>query len=914
MATRKEIKQDALARVAVERTERRARRAELGAMSPADRKAAKAADRAEARAAKTQAKIDRKAHRDGMTRAERREDRRRERVYRKVAHRPRRIVGWSIFAVVIVVIGVLVAPVINDVQRLTSLQIDSSTPEGVESREYGTELAGRISDEGIVLLENEGALPLTDAKLNVFSFASFNLRYGGGGSGGADQSSAVTLYDALEGQGIEYNSELYAAMEDAGAETEQGSQGFIEQMVGLFTGSGKKTEPDPDYLTEPVLAQAKEFSDTALVVIGNDGVEGADFAADELRVSGGQEALLDVVTESFDDVIVVINSGNQMELGFLEEYPQITAALWIGTPGPQGAVSLAMVLAGDVNPSGHLTDTYAYDVDSAPASENFGNFQYENASRGLYEYEEGIYIGYRYYETRYQDDEAGYQAAVQYPFGYGLSYTDFTWQTAAPVVDDGTISVDVTVTNTGEVAGKDVVQVYYSAPYTPGGVEKSSIELAGFAKTSMLEPGASEDVTVTFAVRDMASWDAADREAYVLEAGTYEITVGTDVHTPVGTFPIEIADTVVYDTDAATGAALENRFEYADGDLTYLSRNDWEGTYPDASDVETTASDELLAFMNPTFEATSGEEPTYGADNGLQLEDLAGLDYDDPTWESFLDQFTRDELTAVFSKGAYKTEPVERLGVPSAILLDGPAGLNSLFSSLTAASFPTEVVIASTWNEQLAREMGEAVGAEANAYGVQGWYAPGMNLHRTPFGGRNFEYFSEDPLVSGKMSAAMVAGAQSKDVLTFMKHFALNEQETNARTGVNIFADEQAMRELYLRPFEITVKEADAWGAMSSFINIGGRWAGGSEPLLQDVLRGEWGFDGVVSSDAVLGGFMDPALGVRYGNDLMLAMLGNSTATQVNAAYDDDPVGVGNGLRDRVHAVMFALLRTDLFN
>lgn len=914
MATRKEIKQDALARVADERVKRRTRRAELKAMTPADRKAAKAADHAEARAAKTQSKIDRKARRDGMTRAERREEKRRERVYRKVSHRPRRIVGWSIFAVVIIIVGVLVAPVVNDIQRLTSLKIDSSTPEGIEAREYGTELAGRISDEGIVLLENEGALPLADPKLNVFSFASFNLRYGGGGSGGADQSSAVTLYDALEGQGIEYNTELHSAMVEAGAETEQDSGSFLEQMIGLFTGSGEKTEPDPDYLTEPVLAQAKGFSDTALVVIGNDGVEAADFEAEELQVTGGQADLLDVVTENFDDVIVVINSGNQMELGFLEEYPQITAALWMGTPGPQGAVSLAEILTGVVNPSGHFTDTYAYDVESAPAAENFGNFQYENVSRGLYEYEEGIYIGYRYYETRYHDDEAGYQAAVQYPFGYGLSYTDFSWQTEAPVIDDDTISIDVTVTNTGETAGKDVVQVYYSAPYTPGGIEKSSIALAGFAKTSLLEPGASEDVTVVFPVRDMASWDAADRGAYVLDAGIYEITVGTDVHTPVDVFPIEIAEPVVYDTDAVTGVALENRFEYADGDLTYLSRDDWEGTYPDASDVATTASEDLLAFMDPTFEPTLGEEPTYGADNGLQLEDLAGLDYDDPKWELFLDQFTRDELTAVFSKGAYKTEPVERLGVPSAILLDGPAGLNSLFSSLTAASFPTEVVIASTWSEQLAREMGERVGAEANAYGVQGWYAPGMNLHRTPFGGRNFEYFSEDPLVSGKMGAAMVAGAQSKDVLTFMKHFALNEQETNARTGVNVFVDEQAMRELYLRPFEITVKEADANGAMSSFINIGGRWAGGSEPLLQDVLRGEWGFDGVVSSDAVLGGFMDPALAVRYGNDLMLAMLGNTTVTQVNAAYDVDPVGVGNGLRDRVHAVMFALLRTDLFD
>ncbi|MGL3151682.1 glycoside hydrolase family 3 protein [Microbacterium sp. A82] len=914
MATRKEIKQDALARAAAEKAARQARRAELKAMSPADRKAAKAEDRALAKAAKKQAKADRRARRAEMTRAERREDKRRERVYRKVAHRPRRLIGWGIAAVAVIVIAVLVAPTVNDIQRLLSVKVDSSTAAGVAAREYGTELAGQISDEGIVLLENDGALPLDDEKLNVFSFASFNLRYGGGGSGGADQSAAVSLYDALQNEGIEYNTELYATMREAGAETAEGSQNFIQQMIGLFTGSAKKSEPEPDYLTDSVLAQAKEYSDTAVMVIGNDGTEGADFTADELRITDGQHQLLEVVTSNFDNVIVVINSGNQMELGFLEEYPQITAALWIGTPGPQGAVSLAEILSGQVNPSGHLADTYAYDVESAPATENFGNFQYENVSRGLYDYEEGIYVGYRYYETRYDGDEAGYEDVVQYPFGYGLSYTDFTWQADAPIFDGETISADVTVTNAGEIAGKDVVQVYYSAPYIPGGIEKSSIALAGSAKTSLLEPGQSETVNVTFAVRDMASWDAAEREGYVLDAGTYEIIVGTDVHTPAAVFPLEMSEEVIYDTDAVTGVALENRFGFADGDLTYLSRSDWEGTYPDSSDINTTASDELLAFMNPTFEATEGEEPLYGVDNGLRLEDMVGLDFDDPQWEAFLDQFTREELTALFSKGAYQTEPVERLGVPSAILLDGPAGLNSLFSEVTAASFPTQVVIASTWNEELAYEMGAAVGAEANAYGVQGWYAPGMNIHRTPFGGRNFEYFSEDPELSGSMSAAMVSGAQSKNVLTFMKHFALNEQETNARSGVNVFVDEQAMREIYLRPFEITVKEADAHGAMSSFINIGGRWAGGNEALLEDVLRGEWGFDGVVSSDAVLGGFMDPALGLRYGNDLMLAMLGNTTVGQVNAAYDVDPVGVGNGLRDRGHATLYALARTDLFN
>ena len=920
MATRKEIKQDAVARVTEEKARKKQRRAQLRAMSPDDRRVARAADRAAAREHKKIAKQRRREARDSMSKAERREDKRRARVYRKVKHRPRRLIGWGVLVAVAAVIAVLIAPIVSDIRRLLSVDIDTSTAEGIAAREFGTELAGRISDEGIVLLENEDdMLPLASDTVNVFSFASFNIRYGGGGSGAADLSSAATLYEALTDQGIEYNPELYAAMQQAGAATETGSDTGLIQILNLLLGGGDEGEPAPDYLTDEVMTQAQDFSDTAMLVIGRGSVESSDATQDELRLSESQRALLDRVTASFDRVIVVINSGNAMELGFLDEYPQIRGAVWIGTPGPKGAESLAEVLAGEVNPSGRLTDTYAYDVASAPATENFGDYRYTNADRAFLDYEEGIYLGYRYYETRYQGDEPGYAEAVQFPFGYGLSYSTFHWDASAPVITgtagDGTVSVDVSVTNTGDTPGKDVVQVYYSAPYTPGGVEKSAIALGGYAKTSLLEPGDSETVTVTFATRDMASWntDVGDG-AYLLDPGRYEISVRTDVHSPLFSFETDVAEPVVYDTDAVTGTALQNRFDYAEGGLTYLSRADWDGSYPNSDDRDDTASAELLARMNPEFEATEGEVPTYGAENGLMLEDMAGLDYDDPTWQEFLDQFTRDEQVAIFAKGAYQTEAVERLGVPGAVLLDGPAGLNFFFGDVTAASFPSEVVVASTWNDALARELGVAIGTEANAYGVHGWYAPGMNVHRSAQGGRNFEFFSEDPLLSGKMDAAVVSGAQSQNVLTFMKHFALNEQEVNARSGVNVFASEQAMREIYLRPFEITVKEADANGAMSSFINIGGRWAGGNEQLLQDVLRSEWGFDGVVSTDAVLGGFMDPALAVRYGNDLMLAPLASASVNATKQALDQDPVGVGNALRDRVHTVMYALLRTELLD
>lgn len=912
MASRKEIKAEAVESAAAAREAKKTRKAELAAMEPDERKAAKAADKQAAKDAKRQAKDDRKEARASMTRSERREDKRRARINRKVAHRRRRAIGWGITGVAVIGIVALAAPYVGDIMRLTSLRLDTDSAEGVAARENAAVVAESVSDEGIVLLKNDGVLPLAEPAVNVFSFASFNVKLGGGGSGGSNTGEAPGLYDALEAQGINYNTELKAAMEDAGAEESSGSSNAFVQIAGAFLGGGEG-EPAPDYLTDEVMTQAEGFADTALVVIGSAGTEGSDMSADQLRLSDNQRALFDTVTESFDDVIVVVNAGNQLELGFLDEYEQITGAVWIGTPGPRGNVSLAKVLDGDVNPSGHLTDTYAYDVTSAPATETFGDFTYDNVNRGFLNYNEGIYVGYRYYETRYVDDETGYDAAVQFPFGYGLSYTDFSWDAAEPVITEDTVSIDVTVTNDGDVAGKDVVQVYYSAPYTPGGIEKSAIELAGYAKTGLIEPGASETVTVEYDVRDMASWDSS-QGAYLLELGDYEISVSTDVHTPVAQFTHTVDVDTVYDTDADTGVAYENRFQYAEGDLTYLSRNDWAGTYPTMDGADFTASDEVLARMDPEIEPTEGEAPTTEADNGLVLADLKGLDRNDPQWDAFLDQMTIDEQIDIFSTGAYLTPEIERLGIPSIVMLDSPAGLNSLFSPLEAAAYPTEIVIASTWNDDLAYAVGESVGTEANAYGVQGWYAPGMNLHRSPYGGRDFEYYSEDPVLSGQMAAGMVNGAESKDVLTFIKHFALNEQEVNARTGLNVFASEQAMRELYFKPFEIAVKESNPTGAMSSFINIGGSWAGGNEQLLQELLRGEWGFEGVVSTDAVLGGWMDPALAARYGNDLMLAPFASGSVKNTKAAYDEDPVGMAIALRDRVHNALYAITLTDAVN
>lgn len=909
--TRRQLKQQAVEAAAADRAAKKERAAELKAMPPAERATAKAADKAAAK----QAKAERRVARKGMTRKERRADKREARIFRKVAHRRRRAIGWGIAGALVVAIGVLAAPYVSDITRLFKIDADSSTTAGQQARQHGLEVAEQVSDEGLVLLKNQdGVLPLDEGKVNVFGFASFNLRLGGGGSGGADLEDAPNLYEALEQQGIEYNPGLYQTMMDNGAKVSSGGSTGMWQVVSSFLLPSSEDEKDPKYLTDEVMADAAAFADTALIVVGNDGVEAQDFTPEQLRLTANQRALLDRITEQFDNVVVVVNSGNQMELGFLDEYPQITGALWIGTPGPYGAVSLAKTLAGDVNPSGRLTNTYAYDVSSAPATVNFGDFKYDNAKRSFLNYQEGIYVGYRYYETRYADDEGAYGQAVQFPFGYGLSYTTFDWGLPDTVLRGEDIVIDVLVTNTGDRPGKDVVQVYYSAPYTEGGIEKSAADLAGFAKTGLLAPGESETVNITFPIRDMASWDQNAGGGYILEEGMYQIQVSTDVHSPVGTFDYSVPQTIRYETDEVTGTALTNLFGYAHGDFTYLSRSDWEGTWPDPADRDYTASPELLAAMHPVLEAAEGDTPTYGADNGLTLADMQGLPFDDPQWDLFLDQFTKQEQVDLFSRAGWTTQAIPRLGVPSATLLDGPAGLNSFFAKMKAASYPTAVVVASTWNDQMARDIGDAIGQEAVAYGVQGWYAPGMNIQRTPLGGRNFEYYSEDPLLSGRMGAAMVEGAQAHDILTFMKHFVLNDQEVNARTGVNVFADEQSMRQLYLRPFELTVKEGGANGAMSSFIHIGPIWSGGNPQLLQDLLRTQWGFSGVVSTDAVLGGFMDPALAALNGNDLMLSALGTSTAKGTNEALKKDPVGIGWGLRDRVHQTCYSLLQTDLLD
>lgn len=877
------------------------------------RRAAKGAQRKEIVSEQKQKIRDWKKELPGLEKKERKAQKKAFKAYKHRLHRTRTIVCWAAVLCVLILIGCMVQPLAHNIGAIMSLTYTDQTPEAQTAREAGLAFAPQISDEGIVLLKNENnLLPLENKKVNIFGDDAYNFKYSGGGSGAVDLTNCVTFFQGLEMAGIEYNPDLHKLYEDMGNDAgDTGSNNIVSMMSSFLFGAETKDTASNEFLTEEVLESAKSYSDQAIVVLSNDVVESSDSSLEALKLTPNRRELIRIVAENFEHVIVIVNVGNATELGIVDEYDSIEGVVWTGIPGTQGCVSLGKVLTGEINPSGRLVDTYAYDVSSAPASENFGDYKYTNLEgMSFINYNEGIYIGYRYYETRYAGDEKGYRSAVQYPFGYGLSYTSFDWETVDFRIADETVTWEVKVTNTGDAAGKDVVELYFTAPYIPGGIEKSAIELSAYDKTSLLAPGESETLCLSFPLRDMSSYDMVENQAYVLDAGTYEIKLGRNVHDIVEVQTYEVADTVVYDTDEVTGTPIHNQFSYADGGLTYLSRNDWEGTYPDDSSTDYTASETLLsafeAYNNP---APSGAQmPVTGADNGIQLADLKGLDYDDPMWEKFLDQFTYKELRNLFAEGGWHSIAIDRLGIPDTRMLDGPAGINSMMVPVSAAAYPTEMMVASTWNDQLAYQLGSYIGAEAVAYDVQVWYAPAMNLHRTAQGGRNFEYYSEDPVLSGMMAASTIRGAQDQGVMVTIKHFAMNNEETNARSGIFCWSNEQALRELYLRPFEISVKEGGATGVMSAFTHIGYKWSGANPELLNNVLRDEWGFVGMVTTDAALAGFMNSSLACVSGNDLMLEMGLANSANVVDKAYKTDPAGILLGLRSCAHNICYSIL------
>lgn len=774
------------------------------------------------------------------------------------------------------------------------LHRNTALPEQVEQETAAArEVTEQIEAEGLVLLRNEGnVLPLSGGKVNVFGFASDAIIYGGSGSGAADESKNINLKDALENVGIEVNQELAEFYKKTNNEAKEGNG------ISIILSDYSIKEPSTDVYGNGLLENAKAFADTAIVVFGRAGGEGADMPMDMAAYEGGtagrhymeltenEEAMLHMVRENFAQVIVLINSSSPMELGFLET-ENIDAAMWIGGPGSVGLQAVADAIVGKVNPSGRLVDTYAYDATSAPAYMNIGDFSYigtEHAEGGLsgltgaeapykfMNYQEGIYVGYRYYETAAQDGYINYDETVQYPFGYGLSYTAFEQKMGELKTDGGEISVEVTVTNKGNVAGKEVVQIYYTAPYAPGGIEKAHVALVAFDKTKMLEPGESQTLTLTFTEDDMASYDYKLAKAYVLEKGSYDIKLMKNSHEVIDQRTYEVAETKQNRRSDLTEAT--NQFDDAAGDIMYVSRADWEGTMPKEKATDKEASGEVLAALqNTTVETDPNAEDIVFADHGLTLADVRGLDYDDPQWEQLLEQLSVKDMEQLIGMSGWQSVRIGSVGKPEVLDVDGPAGLNGLINGTKGNQYTSAAVVGSTWNTQLPEAFGKALGDEAFANNISGIYGPAMNIHRTPFSGRNFEYYSEDGLLSGKMGAAMVRGCNDRNVYTFIKHFALNDQETNAIGGAN-WCNEQAMREIYLKPFEITVKEGGSKAVMTTWSRIGTTWAGASRPLLQNVLREEWGFRGfVITDNSMMGNFQNADQAIAAGNDMMLSSM-----------------------------------------
>ena len=796
-----------------------------------------------------------------------------------------------------------------------------------EAYEVNTELVS----EGVTLLENNGALPLASgSNVNVFGWASTAPVYGGVGSGALNDQYAVTdLITGLTNAGLNVNQDLVDFYEAYQAE---------RPSVGMWAQDWTLPEPNVNAYTDELMASAKEFSDTALVVISRPGGENADMPTDMaavvdgtwkerdaltgnsyfngvyddtlnegndwdegdhyLQLSNREEEMLQMVCDNFDKVIVLINTNNAMELGFLEEYG-VDAAVYTPCPGQNGFDAVGLVLAGEVNPSGKTVDTFVYDLFNTPISNNFGQFMYDNmdeyavvstnfstgeevtAMPSFVNYVEGIYVGYKFYETAAAEGLIDYDSTVVYPFGYGLSYTTFEQTMSDLTVDGDTISFDVTVTNTGSVAGKNVVEVFFNPPYTNGGIEKATANLVAFDKTDILEPGASQTLTISFKAEDMASYDTYGAAAYVLEAGDYVISINSDSHTVLDSRVYNVPETIVYDEGRSTDkTAPTNQFENVEGDVTYLSRADHFANYAEATaaPASLSMSDEAKAsFLNnsnydPTaYNNADDVMPTTGAKNNIQLVEMRGLDYDDPQWDTFLDQLTVSEMSELIAMGGYQTAPINSIGKVQTYDCDGPASINNNFTGQGSIGFAGTVMMASTWNTDTVYKFGSSIGRMADDLDVSGWYAPAMNIHRSAFSGRNFEYYSEDGVLSGKLAAQAVQGAESHGVYSYIKHYALNDQETNRNTMLCTWANEQSIREIYLKPFELAVKEGGADAVMSSFNYVGTEWAGASNALCNTVLRDEWGFVGMVLTDYFgVYGYMDADQAIRNGTDFCL--------------------------------------------
>lgn len=838
--------------------------------------------------------------------------------------------------------------------------------EGIVTKEdslaNGNNINIKVCEEGFVLLKNdENALPLEEGMgISVFGKNSVNLVTSGSGS--AESKSAQedkTIWDSLTLAGFVYNPMLKEFYEDNARSGEgRTANPKIETSGNVVLSTGET----PVNMYEEVRSSYAQYSDAALIVISRIGGEGFDLPRTQkedssrhyLQLDAKEEALIEEVTSnSFGKVIVVINSANPMELDFVRENDKIDACIWIGNVGSEGIMALGRILSGEVNPSGRLTDTYPADFKKDPVWQNFGDngieegdrFCYDGKNVGNYfvDYEEGIYVGYRYYETRYeeqgQEREAWYDENVVYPFGYGLSYTEFDWElqevNGQDVSADNDIEIKVRVTNIGEAAGKDTLQVYAKAPYTTGGIEKSAKVLAAFAKTDLLEPGESQDIVLEVDPYAMSSYDYNDANnngfcGYELEAGAYILEVALNAHES----RLEVACTVkddirwTADTYTAEGTQIINRFEDAQGHIDgFMSRSDFEGTFPDLpTEKERTLSEEMYTSLrdtkttlHPLGTTADVTMPALGKNNGRKLLELVGKEFDDLLWEELLDQLTVEDMVNLQLLASFCTNEIDSIGKPKTVDADGPNGFTNFMGDPTVygtTKYCCEGVMAATFNVELIRELGRAVGNESligwekeNGEPYTGWYAPAMNIHRGQFGGRYCEYFSEDPYLSGMIGAYEIMGCNDMGVITYVKHLAGNEQETHRANGGNCtFTNEQALREIYLKPFEYAVKIGNTKAIMSSFNRIGTTWTGGDYRLLTEVLRNEWGFHGAVITDFNTNpSYMNTRQMAYAGGTLDLASQPHEWADQTSAA--DVLI-----LRNNAHETLYAIANSNAMN
>ncbi len=868
--------------------------------------------------------------------------------------------------------------VVNGDESVKYYSLDYSNDALVDK---GEEVCYNLEAEGASLLKNDNeALPLKPhAKVSCFSSSSVDLVYGGTGSGNVDTSTAPNLKDGLESAGLEVNETLWDFYTEGEGSKYQRSVSSYLSMLGLGTGTSAGEVPW-DVYTDEVLDSVNDYSDAAIVVFSRIGGEGEDCKiTDEsnyLELDETEIDMLEGLAElkekgTIDKTIVLINSANALEVDFLfEEKYDIDACLWIGDPGSTGILAVGDIIAGNVTPSGSLADTYCKDNTTSPAMTNFevgtysGESNLSGAGTSYFVYQEGIYVGYRYYETRYEDyvmqmGNAGsysYSDDVAYTFGYGLSYTDFEYSDMNVTYDsdDDMYTVSVKVTNVGDTySGKEPVQIYAQSPYTEydrkNGIEKASATLVGFGKTEILAPGASETLSIEVERRDLASYDAEEAKTYILDAGTYYLTAATDAHNAVNnilaakgygtentsgrmdadgnsdlvfSFDIETLDSTTYST-SKNGTVITNRFDDADLNryensstgVTYLSRNDWTGTFPkEIVKIAYTDGmiDDLQDVQYDPADYEDIEMPTLGADNGHKLIELMGRDYDDPLWDELLDQLTFDEMAKYIGDGFHWTMAVTSVDCPETRDENGPQGVTaSMFgsSSVQGTCYTSEDVMAATLNTDLMYEMGQTLGNECLASGVDILYGPGNNTHRTPYGGRNFEYYSEDPFVSGRISTREIQGMEEKGIHVVAKHFALNDQETQ-RGGCCVWANEQTLREIYLKAFQEPMEEHPASGVMAAYTRIGTTWSAGNYSLITNVLRGEWGVDGLCITDNAIYSVVNVGDAVMAGTSILDAMF---TFEDTFDKYENDPVIV-TAMKEAMHHNMYTVVNSAAMN